>query len=193
MSLVKNLPEAFRRSSSENRILYLRIFWDSFTIKDRQIIELKPSKATSALIKEGHLKLKVKDADQEVLISKIWCPREELNLHFILRTDLFYPLNYRGTEQTLVRFEHLHKKTRSFYEKCQGFVSKNSTPMRSTTLNRRNKEPTWGSLFYTRIRISVGSSSLFRQKQTKRTILITTIPSSPQLLQVQSLREPLSL
>ncbi len=25
-----------------------------------------------------------------------WCPREESNLYFILRTDLFYPLNYGG-------------------------------------------------------------------------------------------------
>jgi hypothetical protein len=24
------------------------------------------------------------------------CPREELNSHFVLRTDLFYPLNYEG-------------------------------------------------------------------------------------------------
>lgn len=26
----------------------------------------------------------------------IWCPRRELNPHRILRTDLFYPLNYEG-------------------------------------------------------------------------------------------------
>lgn len=24
------------------------------------------------------------------------CPREELNFHLILRSDLFYPLNYEG-------------------------------------------------------------------------------------------------
>lgn len=28
--------------------------------------------------------------------SKNVCPREELNHHFVLRTDLFYPLNYKG-------------------------------------------------------------------------------------------------
>ena len=29
------------------------------------------------------------------------CPREELNFHFILRTDRFYPLNYEGIAHTI--------------------------------------------------------------------------------------------
>lgn len=29
------------------------------------------------------------------------CPREESNFHFVLRTDLFYPLNYGGDSVTL--------------------------------------------------------------------------------------------
>ena len=26
----------------------------------------------------------------------IWCPRQDSNLELLLRTELFYPLNYRG-------------------------------------------------------------------------------------------------
>ncbi len=26
----------------------------------------------------------------------MWCPRRELNPHLILRTDLLYPLSYKG-------------------------------------------------------------------------------------------------
>ena len=29
----------------------------------------------------------------------ILCPRQESNLHLILRTDLFYPLNYKGIQE----------------------------------------------------------------------------------------------
>src|SRR3989344_4478234 len=31
-----------------------------------------------------------------ISIKLFWCPREESNSYFILRTDLFYPLNYEG-------------------------------------------------------------------------------------------------
>lgn len=30
-----------------------------------------------------------------------WCPRQELNLHLLLRTEMFYPLNYEGSEHTI--------------------------------------------------------------------------------------------
>ena len=48
-----------------------------------------------------------------------WCPRRESNSHFILRTDLFYPLNYGGLLSNILislnllffsckRFNYLH-------------------------------------------------------------------------------------
>ena len=32
------------------------------------------------------------------------CPREELNFHLILRSDLFYPLNYEGSSSPLLPY-----------------------------------------------------------------------------------------
>jgi hypothetical protein len=28
--------------------------------------------------------------------AQLWCPRQDSNLELLLRTELFYPLNYRG-------------------------------------------------------------------------------------------------
>ena len=52
------------------------------------------TKSAQALFSEGT----VKKATNIVAIFLL-CPRQESNLHLILRTDLFYPLNYKGIQE----------------------------------------------------------------------------------------------
>ena len=64
------------------------------------------------------------------------CPRQESNLHLILRTDLFYPLNYEGVS----RLYHKNFTTcRGFCEKYNFCYTSSMTPEERSLLERTHK------------------------------------------------------
>lgn len=71
------------------------------------------------------------------MLNSLLCPRQESNLHLILRTDLFYPLNYKGVQ----RIYHKHTLWHSiqFYEIINLCYTTPMTPEERSLLERTHK------------------------------------------------------
>lgn len=60
--------------------MYLKLFWDRFTLKRKEIEKAVPSEAVIALINEKLIELNDSTPENMFLISKIWLPRQDSNL-----------------------------------------------------------------------------------------------------------------
>lgn len=52
LALTRNIGESYKKASPEVKRLYLSLFWEGFWVKDKQIIEAKPTKLMENLVEE---------------------------------------------------------------------------------------------------------------------------------------------
>ncbi len=105
-----------------------------------------PRRTTRRRLARGH----------KIPLRSILCPREESNLHLLLRTELFYPLNYKGGNRLRVAyFYDLHKSVivvcmtpeeRSLLERTAALAAENNLILRS--IRRSNRISTVLRIFY---------------------------------------------
>ena len=77
--LARDLPQAYLDASPDVKKMYLKLFWDRFTLRRKEIEKAVPSEAVLALINEKLIELDDSTPEKMFLISKIWLPRLDSN------------------------------------------------------------------------------------------------------------------